>query len=257
MEFLKLKNPHERDTHIKFDEGPHIYTIKGDSKYLSVTTWNHNHFEKFDADRIIKKMMKSKNWPNSKYFNMSPDEIKAGWEENRDKAANDGTRMHENIEKFYNNCPVDDESIEYTYFKVFYEKYKEQFMAYRTEWMIYDEELKLAGSIDIIFIDKEGNLHIGDWKRSKEIKKIPFGNKCSNNPIISHIPDCNIWHYSLQLNTYKAIIERNYNKKIKNMFLICLHPDNPNKSYIKMEVPDLQEEINELFNERKTQLNNT
>lgn len=257
MEFLQLKNPHQRDKYISFDEGPHIYTIKGDSKYLSVTTWNHSHFEKFNADLIIQKMMKSKKWSTSKYFNMTPDEIKMGWEENRNKAASDGTRMHENIEKFYNHCQVNDESIEYSYFQRFHERYQEEFMAYRTEWMIYDEELKLAGSIDIIFIDKDENLYIGDWKRSKEIKKIPFGNKCSSNPIISHIPDCNFWHYSLQLNTYKGILERNYNKKIKSMFLICLHPDNPNKSYIKMEVPNLQEEINELFEERKKQVNNT
>ena len=56
MEFLQLKNPHQRDKYISFDEGPHIYTIKGDSKYLSVTTWNHSHFEKFNADLIIQKI---------------------------------------------------------------------------------------------------------------------------------------------------------------------------------------------------------
>lgn len=40
MDTLSKKNPHERDTHISFDEGPHIYTIDGDSDYMSVTTWN-------------------------------------------------------------------------------------------------------------------------------------------------------------------------------------------------------------------------
>jgi len=50
---------------------------------MSVTTWNHKHFEQFDADKIIQRMMKSKNWPNSKYYGQSPDEIKAGWEKNR------------------------------------------------------------------------------------------------------------------------------------------------------------------------------
>ena len=73
---LEKKNKHERDNHISFDEGPHIYTIDGDSDYLSVTTWNHYHFPKFNADDIISKMMKSKNWKNSEYFGMSPYEIK-------------------------------------------------------------------------------------------------------------------------------------------------------------------------------------
>ena len=41
MDTLSKKNFHERDAHISFDEGPHIYTIDGDSDYMSVTTWNH------------------------------------------------------------------------------------------------------------------------------------------------------------------------------------------------------------------------
>ena len=43
--FLSTKNHHLRDDHISFDEGPHIYTIDGDSDYKSVTTFVHSHFE--------------------------------------------------------------------------------------------------------------------------------------------------------------------------------------------------------------------
>ena len=46
MDYLEKINPHERDFQISFDEGPHTYTIDGDSDYMSVTTWNHKHFEK-------------------------------------------------------------------------------------------------------------------------------------------------------------------------------------------------------------------
>ena len=47
ISFLKQKNPHCRDARITFDAGPHIYTIDNDPsvKYVSVTTWNHKHFE--------------------------------------------------------------------------------------------------------------------------------------------------------------------------------------------------------------------
>ena len=55
--FLAEKNKHIRDESIKFDEGPHIYHIDGDSSFTSVTTWNHSHFEKFNSDNIIDKMM--------------------------------------------------------------------------------------------------------------------------------------------------------------------------------------------------------
>ena len=88
LDYLAKKNAHERDSHITFDEGPHIYTIDGDSGFTSVTTWNHSHFEHFDADAIIANMMRSPNWQlGHKYYGMTPDEIKASWDKNRDEAA--------------------------------------------------------------------------------------------------------------------------------------------------------------------------
>ena len=45
---LAKQNPHERDAHISFEEGPHIYTIDGESDFMSVTTWNHSHFAEFN-----------------------------------------------------------------------------------------------------------------------------------------------------------------------------------------------------------------
>ena len=72
LNYLSKKNAHELDSHITFDEGPHIYTIDGDSGYTSVTTWNHSHFPKFDSDKIIDKMMKGKNWKTSKYYGNNP-----------------------------------------------------------------------------------------------------------------------------------------------------------------------------------------
>ena len=67
---LSKKNEHSRDNNLQFDEPTHKYTILTDkeSKYTSVTTWNHQHFPHFDADLVIKKMMNGKNWnPENKY----------------------------------------------------------------------------------------------------------------------------------------------------------------------------------------------
>ena len=49
---------------------------------------------------------------------------------------------------------------------------------------------------------------------------------------MSHIEDTNFNHYSLQLNLYKYILEKKYKKKVKKMYLVCLHPENKNKDYI-------------------------
>jgi len=245
LTYLNNKNKCELDNHITFDEGPHIYTIDGDSNYTSVTTLNHSHFEEFNADEIIDRMMKSRKWPNSPYNGMTKDEIKKQWSDNGKQASSLGTKLHYDIECFYNNMTVHNESIEYQYFKNYYEDHKHM-EPYRTEWMIYDKKLKLAGSIDMLYRNEDGTLSIYDWKRSKEIKT---DNKWQNSKTecISHLPDCNYYHYCLQLNTYKYILETNYDVKIKDMYLVCLHPNNSNNNYIKIEVKDLSEEVKDLM----------
>lgn len=251
MDILSNKNPHERDNHITFEEGPHIYTIDGDSNFMSVTTWNHSHFEHFNADKIIDNMMKSKNWPNSKYFGKTKNEIKEGWDKNRDEAATAGTKLHYDIECYYNDVKHTNESKEYTYFMNFVKAYP-QLKPYRTEWMVWDKQLKFAGSIDMVFENPDGTLMIYDWKRSKEIKKTAAYLKFSKTECIEHIPDTNFWHYSLQLNTYKALLEKNYGKKVTEMYLVCLYPEN--SDYQLWKVPEMQDEINDLFMLRKSMI---
>ena len=251
--YLKEKNPHPRDERILFDEPTHTYTIDGDSDYMSVTTFNHKLFEQFDADKIITNMRKSKNWETSKYFGMTDSEIKAAWDKNRDNAAQAGTKMHYDIECYYNECPNENDSIEYKYFLNFKDRFPE-LKAYRTEWTVFHEELKLAGSIDMVFENEKGELLIYDWKRSKEIVKTNSWNKYSPIEAISHIPDTNYWHYCLQLNTYKAILEAKYERKVVGLYLVCLHPENKNKDFQRIKVADLQSEVKDLFEYRAQQL---
>lgn len=249
--YLANLNPHERDSHIHFDEGPHIYTIDGDSDFTSVTKWNHSHFGKFDADAIITKMMAG-NWTNSKYFGQTREEIKAGWKKNGEEASKAGTKMHYDIECFYNDLEVeiDEDCVEFDYFMAFENDIGSKLEPYRTEWMVWDKELQMAGSIDMVFRNADGTLLIYDWKRCKNIKK-DNRYQSSTTECINHLPDTNFWHYSLQLNTYKYILEKNYGEKVVGMYLVCLHPNNANKSYIRLEVPHLKSEMEDLMKLRE------
>lgn len=251
---LALKNPHERDAFISFDEGPHIYTVHGDTTFTSVTTFIHSHFSHFDADKIIDNMMhKILNDKTYKYYGMTREQIKEKWSKNGQEASGSGTNMHNDIELFYNNVDVTNNSIEFSYFKQFVADFPE-LKPYRTEWTVYYEEIKLSGSIDMIFENPDGTLKIYDWKRSKGIEYESYGDKCAKTKCINHLPDSNFWHYSLQLNIYRAILEKKYGKTITGMYLICLHPDNYNKSYQRIEVHDLREEVENLFLERRKEI---
>ena len=102
----------------------------------------------------------------------------------------------------------------------------------------------------MVFENKKGELEIYDWKRSKAIEydfDIPRYAKYALTPCISHFPDKNYWHYSLQLNTYKYMLEKNYGEKVVGMYLVCLHPNNANKSYIRLKVPHLKQEHKDLM----------
>jgi ATP-dependent exoDNAse (exonuclease V) beta subunit len=146
---------------------------------------------------------------------------------------------------------VNNDSIEFQYFNNFLADHPE-LIPYRTEWMVYYEELKLSGSIDMIFENPDGTLQIYDWKRCKEIKKTNSFGASAVTECIAHLPDTNYWHYALQLNTYKTILERKYAKKVTALFLVGLHPNLPN--YQLLKVPDLRQEMADLFELRRAQL---
>ena len=232
---LKQLNPHIRDANITFEEEGHKYTINGETNYTSVTTWLKKFFYPFNDELIINNMMKSPKWPDSKYFGMTKEEIKKQWRDSGNEAAKLGTAMHKMFEDHYNGLSVDgsNSGIEYDYFTNFITDHP-TLKPFRSEWTVYDEEYRLSGSIDMLFINDDGTLSIYDWKRCKSIDKMPSFNKFAKPPI-KHIPDTNFWHYSIQLNAYKTIIERNYGYKVKDMYLVCIHPD-LDTNYQKHEV---------------------
>ena len=119
---------------------------------------------------------------------------------------------------------------------------------------IYNEDLKLSGSIDMVYENPDGSLKIYDWKRSKGIAKTNGFDKYALTECISHLPDANFWHYSLQLNTYKAILEEKYGKKVTDLYLVVLHPNNT--TYNLIPCADLSTEVSELFEERRKEINN-
>jgi ATP-dependent exoDNAse (exonuclease V) beta subunit len=272
---LSIRNSHHRDSNIQFFEKGHKYEILDEPgvKYTSVTTWNHTLFEQFDADAVIDAMMKGKGWKEGhKYWGLSKQQIKNQWNTNRDNVAGAGTDIHFEIECFNNNT-----SLVYPYTnKELYENYmannsekhlfkplewqyfinfvrdNPDLKPYRTEWLVYNESVKISGSIDMVYENPDGSLSIYDWKRAKNITRINNFNKFALPPQICHIPDSNFWHYALQLNTYKFILEENYGKIIKNLFLVRIHPEAEEKNYELIAIPNLSVEINDLILERKT-----
>ena len=260
---LAVVNAHPRDTRIQFNEEEHSYAIDGSKVgWSSCTQFLHNFFGHFDADATIKKMMSGPNWIKSKYYGKTAEEIKEGWASSGAEASAAGTRMHLDIEHYYNSSElsvasmarddawVPNESPEWNMFMAYEEKIGSKMKPYRTEWLVFNEEFKVAGSIDMLYKKSDGKYAIYDWKRAKEIKT--ENRYQSGLGPLMHLPDTNYWHYSMQLNVYRMILKQKYDIDVDELALVILHPINPNWRVIKINI--MEDEGVSMFAARKRAL---
>ena len=246
---LEKLNSHPRDIHIRFEEEGHKYFIDDDDNYISGTTFIHKLFPVFNPQLVAEKIKLTNK--KEEYKNMTVEEIVDYWKQNGIDASAAGTTTHLNIELYSNGVAVDDNSEEFKMFLQFRKDYP-YLKPYRTEWTIYDRKLRLAGSIDMVYIDtRDNSYHIYDWKRAKEFKT-PDRYTDMGYPPVNNLPNVNRYHYFLQLNLYKYILEKNYNIKIKSLFLCRFHPNS--KTYELLQCDDLSSEIKKTVAIRRKQV---
>lgn len=287
---LATRNEHARDRFIAFRDDTHTYYIKGKANYISCTTFIGTYFEKFDADRTIDRWLNDRSFPHgrtthARYVPLCYDKtggrcsdaaireaILQHWDQNRDRAAELGTAMHNNIEFFYNKLPVDQTVAgrpEYGYFQQYHRDVitaRRKWRMLRTEMMVWDDKARVCGSIDAMYVDervppsddddwrtgeKRIPVHLVDWKRSKKIQMRAFGNKTGYGPCGS-LPCTNHSKYTIQLNIYRKILETYYNVVVESMELAVFHPDN--EGYNLYPVQKLDDVVTAMFAERTNSL---
>lgn len=220
MNFNQL-NAHSRDPFIDFEPESHRYFHNG-IEFQSVTTVVDSLFESFDAEYWSRRKTKTEEEAAA---------LRAEWERKAQEARDLGTEMHARIESFF----LDNEDASacsdhcYRLFRSFQAKFN--LKPYRTEWRIYHEEARLAGTLDFLAYDGQ-EFEIYDWKRSNKLVD-EYGNTLQSNPygktgtgIASNIPDSSLYHYALQLSIYRYILETKYG--------IC-----PQRSYLGVFAPAL------------------
>jgi hypothetical protein len=251
---------------------------------FTTTSFVHSFFPHFEdeSDKIISNILRGKRWREDKsylYYQKSAEAIKDMWDVNRKEASELGTLMHARIELFYNHPTLwmikDLNKLKQAMLKIFapdelQTKELNQFLhfhlqgpvqwkwePFRTELRVFDRDIQIAGSVDMLYkspdyTDTNKWLIMLDWKRSKEIEKSSKYKKRAKHPI-SEFEDANYWKYSLQLNTYKTIIEKNTTYKIQYMALGVFHPNF--ESYQVFEVAPLPDAIRKMWLHRLQQLN--
>lgn len=176
---------------------------------------------------------------------LSESEIREKWAQAREDGAKEGTWMHAQFEHLLNGGSLPSRTEEVALLAQFLRS-QPGMTAYRTEWRIYAEEEDVAGSIDYVAERPDGSKVIVDWKRTKRtrLNNEAFG-KFMRRPLCS-VPDCTLWHYRLQLNAYRFILEKYYGQIVSSMYIVGTNPDNGDQPYVD-EVPRMQTETQALF----------
>jgi hypothetical protein len=197
--------------------------------WLSVTSFISNFKQPFDADTIAVKSSKNK---KSKWHGMTPEAIKEAWKSEANRATSLGT--------WYHNCrerdicelstmerqgyvvpvikPIEKEGLKYS------PNQKLQNGVY-PEHLVYLKSAGLCGQSDLVEVIN-GEVHITDYKTNKEIKAEGYTNweGITQKMLapVSHLDDCNLNHYALQLSLYMFIILK-HNPRLKFGSLIIHH----------------------------------
>ncbi len=200
---------------IKFKAETHKYeSIKDpEKKWISTTSLVGLFKPAFDSEKISIKSSKNK---KSKWYGMDPADIRAVWEGESNRATSLGSWYHDQREKELLMCetiqrngidlpivhPIEQDGIKLS-------PAQSVSPGIYPEHLVYLKSARICGQADRIEIVGD-KVNVYDYKTNKEIKKHPYKNwegKVSTlEGPLSHIGDCNLNHYALQLSIYMYII---------------------------------------------------
>lgn len=179
--------------------------------------------KEFDAPQMAKKTFdKHFDDPESKYYQMSVDEIIKSWEEKAKFGRENGKALDKFIgmiidpeksksstilEKYINSInPIAKNKC--NEFKKFYETNIQNNLNFvGRELMLYDECLKVNGRLDALF-EKNNNLFLIDWKNNETITKENQWEKLKG-PLYEY-DACDLNLYTIQVYIYTYILRKIY-----------------------------------------------
>ena len=248
-----------------FYEEPHIYTYLEDDGTetpvgISVTTLIGQYENPFDEDKISGFVAKKNGMTKQDVLDM--------WHFDRDFACAKGTWTHYRNEMLWGKgvqVDYDKKAIldQFGYDPLsplwpklknicdrFYAKFKDHLIPLGLEQIVGSRDYDIAGAIDFLAYSKKLDaIIILDYKTNKEIKFEAYrGAKML--PPLNDIPDCNYYHYCLQLAVYKCLIEHETNLKIHpKKWLIWMNE--VNEDFILYECKNLDKEAKRILELRR------
>ena len=244
---------------ITFEEDTHRYLIDGEySNSPSVTRLLHQFKKPFELETIARCVARREGVP--------VDVIKQEWALNNLYSTTIGSMLHKYIEGTYI-----DEHLEFKLpfgalgveekekikknFPVLVKQFKEYFKdskhlkCLKSEIIVGDvDDTRICGTSDMLALNKKtGELEIIDFKTNKKMEsKGKYGNLLYP---FDDMPACELAEYTIQLNTYKYVVEKMTDLKIGQLKLVWFNVNNP--SYKEFKLDHIQKQIEEMFDRFK------
>ena len=216
---------------IKFNEAAHTYThIDTGDPFISVTTLLGKYKQPFDRHGHSKRVADREG--------VSQEMVLEMWEEEKNRACKRGTDIHKILEDYIGYGDVKDN---YGWLCKSYDKAVERtidsFKNVLCENLLYDEEVKVAGTADLIY-EHKNEFTIGDFKTNKRFGFSSLYSERLKDPV-SHLHNCEFNLYGLQLSLYAYLYERMSGKRCRKCVVFYLKDErfvSYHINYMKSEV---------------------
>lgn len=125
----------------------------------------------------------------------------------------------------------------------FYDEFIQHYIPICTEFVVGDGELGISGTFDLLVQNIEtGEIELWDYKTDKQIRyKSDYRTKIK----YFNVDDCEFEKYSLQLNIYKYLIERNTDIKISKCKIV--HFNHREGIFNIIETKNVYDEVKAFF----------
>lgn len=271
----------KQNGNVAFNEDSHVYwDTTTNNKFISVTTLIEKFAQPFDKDfwskyKALEKLLIPDEWKIEKKsilathkipkeilstyniseldFNKAQQDILDEWDKTNAESCERGTKIHSELENSMYNMGA---NVSLKKFgvggKFVCDKGRTAldlengvYPEYLISRVSPDGVLRIAGQIDLL-VKKGNEIYILDWKTNKEIKQKAGFNTQTRSEVkmlypLNLLPDCNYYHYALQLSTYAWMLQMiNPDFVIKDLILVHFDHNNNqtvyNMPYLKKEV---------------------
>lgn len=260
LDFDSLVTLNESFSNIQFFERDHKYTINNEPAKYSVSGIIKKYEKPFDSEGIAKNVARR----DGKTLN----EVLNEWNLKKEYSCHKGSEFHLFVENFLERKKIsinknglitfmvenglgNDQKYIDTYYNEmakmignfinFYDWWKKDHILLKSEFVVGDKETKLCGTLDNLSYNKESKkLVIFDYKTNKEIKKSNPRGETLLEPF-THLQNCELTKYSLQIWLYRKIIENNTPFEIDNGYIVWVSGTDDHEL---IPVLDLEDEAN-------------